>query len=228
VRVDGIATTSLPPFQLVGEASLLENLQSPDGSLHPRSRATVVAAPGTSYVTWPQSAFYELQREEDSDFAYAIQLMIARQLSDKLKEARRSQKQLSDQLNVLTESREAAEAAAPNAATAGTQAAATANSMAPSEAPAPRAPAARSESAAVEVQALLDRSVRYEQWITKLERERDGMGRELQALKSVVVYSASLAALGLLGVFDTLPVLRDVPKVAVTITQRISDLPPFL
>ena len=46
----------------------------------------------------PQSAFYELQQEEDSDFAYAIQLMIARQLSDKLKEARQSQSQLSDQL----------------------------------------------------------------------------------------------------------------------------------
>jgi CRP-like cAMP-binding protein len=94
VRVDGVVATTLPSCQLVGEASLLENLQSPGGEFHPASRATVVAAPGAKYVTWPQSAFYELQQEEDSEFAYAIQLMIARQLSTKLKEARLSQRQL--------------------------------------------------------------------------------------------------------------------------------------
>ena len=33
VRVSGTLSTILPPFQLVGEASLLENLQSPGGSL---------------------------------------------------------------------------------------------------------------------------------------------------------------------------------------------------
>jgi len=71
---------------------LLENLQSPGGKLHPNSRATVVAAPGSAYVRWSQADFYELQQEEDSDFAYAIQLMIARQLSDKLKEARLDQR----------------------------------------------------------------------------------------------------------------------------------------
>jgi len=43
-------------------------------------------------VRWSQADFYELQQEEDSDFAYAIQLMIARQLSDKLKEARLDQR----------------------------------------------------------------------------------------------------------------------------------------
>lgn len=91
VRVDGTLATTLPPYQLVGEASLLENLQSRGGELHPASRATIVAPPGSVYVRWPQSAFYELQQEEDSDFAYAIQLMIARQLSDKLKLARLSQ-----------------------------------------------------------------------------------------------------------------------------------------
>ena len=71
MRVNGVVATRLPSFQLVGEASLLENLQSPNGELHPKSRATVVAAPGTTYVKWPQKAFYELQQEEDSDFAYA-------------------------------------------------------------------------------------------------------------------------------------------------------------
>lgn len=94
VRVDGVATAELPAFQLVGEASLLENLQSPGGKLHPPSRATIIAASGTRYVKWPQAAFYELQEEEDSDFAYSIQLMIARQLSDKLNEARKSQRDM--------------------------------------------------------------------------------------------------------------------------------------
>uniref|UniRef100_A0A7S2FQG0 Cyclic nucleotide-binding domain-containing protein n=1 Tax=Haptolina brevifila TaxID=156173 RepID=A0A7S2FQG0_9EUKA len=91
VRVGGTVTTTLPPYQLVGEASLLENLQSPSGEVHPPARATVVAAPGSFYVRWPQSSFFELQREEDSDFAYAIQLMIARTLSEKLSAARLSQ-----------------------------------------------------------------------------------------------------------------------------------------
>ena len=91
VRVGGAVASYLPPFQLIGEASLLENLQSPGGEAHPPARATVVAAPGSRYVRWPQSAFYELQEEEDTDFAYAIQLMIARTLSQKLSAARNSQ-----------------------------------------------------------------------------------------------------------------------------------------
>ena len=33
MRVSGTLSTILPPYQLVGEASLLENLQSPGGSL---------------------------------------------------------------------------------------------------------------------------------------------------------------------------------------------------
>jgi hypothetical protein len=74
VRVNGVVATTLPPYQLVGEASLLENLQSPGGNLNPPSRATVVAAPGTAYVRWPQRAFYDLQQEEDSDFAYVFEL----------------------------------------------------------------------------------------------------------------------------------------------------------
>ena len=93
VRVGGMVTTTLPAYQLVGEASLLENLQSPRGEVNPPARATVVAAPGSCYVRWPQRAFYELQQEEDSDFAYAIQLMIARTLSDKLATKRESQRE---------------------------------------------------------------------------------------------------------------------------------------
>jgi len=92
VRVGGAVASRLPPYQLVGEASLLENLQSDGGEVHPPARATVVAQPGSYYVRWPQSAFYELQQEEDSDFGYAIQLMIARTLSEKLSVARMSQR----------------------------------------------------------------------------------------------------------------------------------------
>ena len=77
VRVGGAVASTLPPYQLVGEASLLENLQSERGEVHPPARATVVAMPGSYYVRWPQSAFYELQQEEDSDYAYAIQLMMS-------------------------------------------------------------------------------------------------------------------------------------------------------
>ena len=98
VRVGGAVAATLPPYQLVGEASLLENLQSPRGEVNPPARATVVAAPGSFYVRWSQRAFYDLQQEEDSDFAYAIQLMIARTLSEKLSAARLSQKESEERL----------------------------------------------------------------------------------------------------------------------------------
>lgn len=91
VVVGGVVTTTIPPFQLVGEASLLENLQSDDGTVHPPARATVVAPPSTTYVRWSQRDFYVLQEEEDSEFAYVFQLMIARTLSEKLRDARFSQ-----------------------------------------------------------------------------------------------------------------------------------------
>ena len=61
VRVGNTVATRLPPFQLVGEASLLENLQSPGGTLQPAARATIVAMPGAKYVRWSQRTFYELQ-----------------------------------------------------------------------------------------------------------------------------------------------------------------------
>jgi len=89
VRVSGTLATRLPPYQLVGEASLLENLQSPGGSLQQAARATIVALPGSKYVRWSQRTFFELQQEEDGQFAAAVQLMIARTLSSKLGDARR-------------------------------------------------------------------------------------------------------------------------------------------
>lgn len=87
MRVGNTVATRLPPFQLVGEASLLENLQSPGGTLQSKARATIVALPGAKYVRWSQRTFYELQEEED-EFAEAVQLMIARTLSRKLGDAR--------------------------------------------------------------------------------------------------------------------------------------------
>ena len=91
VVVGGTVTTTIPPFQVIGEASLLENLQSDGGVYHQPSRATIVAPPGARYVRWSQRAFFELQTS-DRDFAYTIQLMIARTLSHKLNSARNSQK----------------------------------------------------------------------------------------------------------------------------------------
>lgn len=87
VRVAGRVATTLPAYQLVGEASLLENLQS-DGSAHPPARATVVAAPGAAWARWSQTELYRLASEEDAELSTALQLMIARTLSAKLLSAR--------------------------------------------------------------------------------------------------------------------------------------------
>jgi len=105
VRVDGVVATRLPAFSLIGDASLLDNLQSPDGSYSPPARATVVAAEGARYVTWAQTALYELQCEEDSEMAMVVQRMIARSLSEKLKTARLAQKQAEALLAELGERR---------------------------------------------------------------------------------------------------------------------------
>jgi len=94
VRIAGRVATTLQPYQLVGEASLLENLQSKDGELFPPARATIVAEPGAAYARWSHRSLFQLQREEDSDFGYAIQLMIARTLSSKLDQARKETRML--------------------------------------------------------------------------------------------------------------------------------------
>ena len=46
---------------MIGEASLLENLQSEGGNFHQPSRATIVAEPGAAFVRWSQRSFFELQ-----------------------------------------------------------------------------------------------------------------------------------------------------------------------
>jgi len=179
VRVNGVVATTLPPYQLVGEASLLENLQSPRGELHPPSRATVVAAPGSSYVRWPQSAFYELQSEEDSDFAYAIQLMIARQLSDKLKQARLSQRR--------------AEAALELSITGDLPAGQTSDAASTEE----DAPPRLTTGAAAEVAALLERGKRYERRIEGLERALERSQNELSNSQALLVAIGTTITLAL-------------------------------
>lgn len=74
---------SIGLFNLVGEVSLLENLQSEGGRFHKAAIASMVAEPGSTYVRWPQKAFYELM-QADADFASAMQLMISKTLSKKL------------------------------------------------------------------------------------------------------------------------------------------------
>ena len=76
---------------------MLENLQSEDGSYHLRSRSTIVAEPGSSYVWWPQSALFKLS-QSNAEMAYALQLMIARTLSVKLRNARNAQQRMTVQM----------------------------------------------------------------------------------------------------------------------------------
>ena len=173
VRVDGAVATTMRPYQLVGEASLLENLQSTDGKLHMPSRATVVAASGSSYVRWPQSAFYELQEDEDRDFAYAIQLMIARSLSDKLKAARLAQGRAESERGKASSSADGA---------------------------------LRSEGTAAEVKAVLARAERSERRVATLEQQLEVSQAELSDLKTITVFSACLAGLGIASVFGSTPI----------------------
>ena len=83
----GTRVASIPPFQVIGEVALLENLQSADGSFHQASRATVLADPGSSYISWSHETLYDL-KNSDEEFARAMQLAIARTLSHKLGSAR--------------------------------------------------------------------------------------------------------------------------------------------
>lgn len=82
---DGTKVGMVKPFELIGEVSLLEHLQSPGGDYHPPAMASMVAEAGSSYVRWPQSSFYELMTQ-DEDFAASMQVMISKALSKKLKQ----------------------------------------------------------------------------------------------------------------------------------------------
>jgi CRP-like cAMP-binding protein len=92
----GARVASIPPFQIIGEVALLENLQSADGEFHQASRATVLADPGSSYICWPHETLYEL-KESDEEFARAMSLAIARTLSHKLGSARAATGKLLEQ-----------------------------------------------------------------------------------------------------------------------------------
>lgn len=92
-----VPVTEIEPFQVIGEAALLENLERAEGGrgCNSTARATMVAGSGTRYVSWPQTFFYRLMLE-DAEFAYSAQLIISRTLSRKLGEARQQQQQMSD------------------------------------------------------------------------------------------------------------------------------------
>lgn len=80
---DNQTVGAVQPYVLIGEVSLLQNLQSPGGSYHPEAVASMVAAPGATYVRWPQWVFFEAMAEDEA-FAAAMRTMIARALSRKL------------------------------------------------------------------------------------------------------------------------------------------------
>ena len=178
VRVGGAVASTLPPYQLVGEASLLENLQSEDGSVHPPARATVVATAGSYYVRWPQSAFYELQQEEDSDFGYAIQLMIARTLSSKLSAARLSQRESEQRLKGRV-------SATFRGASPRTLAAARLGGEG-------SAGGARTGEAVAEVTALISQNEGNRERIQRLEKTLRDSERELSDLKLITTFLVSL------------------------------------
>jgi CRP-like cAMP-binding protein len=173
VRVDGARATKLPPYSLVGEASLLENLQSVNGDAHQPARATVFASPGSRYVRWPQSAFYELNKEEDSEFGYSIQLMIARALSEKLKAARLGQKEAEAKLKSLSSGSVQSETLALATETAD------------------------KDATSVEVRALVERGEADARRIAALERALTLERQNLGDLKTVVIGGSVVGALGL-------------------------------
>jgi len=81
----GKFVANIPVLQLVGEVSLLENLQSPGGRFHRQAVASMVAAAGSTYVRFPQQAFYDLM-QTDEEFSNAMNLMISKALSRKLQQ----------------------------------------------------------------------------------------------------------------------------------------------
>lgn len=88
----GVPVATLEPYQLIGEAALLENLlleDSRETGGFP-ARATMVAKPGARYLSWTQADWYALMKK-DAEFAYSTQLMISRTLSRKLGKAREEQ-----------------------------------------------------------------------------------------------------------------------------------------
>ena len=63
VFVSGVIATSIPPYQLIGEANLLEFLQIKEDEepVHLPARSTIVAEPGSKFVRWQQASLRELQ-----------------------------------------------------------------------------------------------------------------------------------------------------------------------
>ena len=195
VRVGGAVASTLNPYDLVGEASLLENLQSPGGEEHPPARATVVAAPGCWYVRWPQSVFYELQMEEDSDFGYAIQLMIARTLSAKLATKRESQRESEARLEGRLAARLRGYSPGDAAAPAASPMALAAKRLEAQAEPPGTGRALR--GAAAEVKALLQKNRDKEAQVLVMQRSLEKARTELADLKFLIAFAGGGGAIAI-------------------------------
>ena len=195
VRVGGAVASTLNPYDLVGEASLLENLQSPGGEEHPPARATVVAAPGCWYVRWPQSVFYELQMEEDSDFGYAIQLMIARTLSAKLATKRESQRESEARLEGRLAARLRGYSPGDASAPAASPMALAAKRLEAQAEPPGTGRALR--GAAAEVKALLQKNRDKEAQVLVMQRSLEKARTELADLKFLIAFAGGGGAIAI-------------------------------
>ena len=155
---------------------------------------------------------------------YAIQLMIAKQLSEKLKEARLSQRRAESALADALETQQpdgsaggsasasSSSSSSTNAATAGLAAGlggrATEYSGPLSQQPPPSsigaAPPAY-DSAKAEVRALLERANRYERRIIGLEKDVERSQKEANDVKALLVTLGTVAFISLIALSDALP-----------------------
>ena len=155
---------------------------------------------------------------------YAIQLMIAKQLSEKLKEARLSQRRAESALADALETQQpdgtsgsgsasaSSSSSSTNAATAGLAAGLGGRateyggplSQQPLSSSIGAAPPAY-DSAKAEVRALLERANRYERRIIGLEKDVERSQKEANDVKALLVTLGTVAFISLIALSDALP-----------------------
>ena len=156
---------------------------------------------------------------------YAIQLMIAKQLSEKLKEARLSQRRAESALADALETQQpdgtsgsgsasasSSSSSSTNAATAGLAAGLGGRaaeyggplSQQPPPSSIGAAPPAY-DSAKAEVRALLERANRYERRIIGLEKDVERSQKEANDVKALLVTLGTVAFISLIALSDALP-----------------------
>ena len=159
-----------------------------------------------------------------SCYRYAIQLMIAKQLSEKLKEARLSQRRAESALADALETQQpdgtsgsgsasaSSSSSSTNAATAGLAAGLGGRateyggplSQQPLSSSIGAAPPAY-DSAKAEVRALLERANRYERRIIGLEKDVERSQKEANDVKALLVTLGTVAFISLIALSDALP-----------------------